>query len=112
MVSSALESSGKTSTAVCLSDSVKMELLLKVIVHLAREAPEEGWGWEPDCVERSGEWSCGADVVTHSLQGFGYKGEERHQVAVGEECGVERGFIFKMGDGVEMQMERRRKRGR
>lgn len=27
------------------------------------------------------------DGVTHFFKGLGYKGEERHQVVVGEECG-------------------------
>lgn len=50
------------------------------------------------------------DVMTHFFKGLRYKGEERHQVVEGEECGVEGGFIFKMGNDVEMQMERRLER--
>ena len=45
------------------------------------------------------------DVVTHFFKGLGYKGEERNQV-------VEGGFIFKLGNDVEMQMERRREKRR
>lgn len=49
------------------------------------------------------------DVVTHSFKGLGYKGEERHQVVEEEEeCGVQGGFIFKVGNDIEMQMEKGR----
>lgn len=51
------------------------------------------------------------DAVTHSFKALGYKGEGRHQV-VGEECGVDGGFISKMGSDAEMQMKRRWERGR
>ena len=52
------------------------------------------------------------NVVTHFFKGCGYKGEERPQVVEGKECGVKGGFIFKMGNNVEMQMERRLERRR
>lgn len=82
------------------------------VVHLAREALQKFWGWagSQTGVSRGVNGDAEMDVVTQFLKGLRYKGEERHQVVEGEECGVEGGFIFKMGNDVEMQMERRLER--
>lgn len=47
------------------------------------------------------------DAVTHSFKGAGQKEKERHQAVTEEECGVEGELIFKMGNDVEIQMEKR-----
>lgn len=44
-------------------------------------------------------------------QGTWLRGRREASSGNGRRCGAERGFIFKMGDDVETQMERRRERG-
>lgn len=82
------------------------------VVYLVREVLKEWWGRVPDW----NGWRNGGNRGngwgdSFFLKRLGYKGEERHQVVVAKEYGVEGGLIFKMGDDVEMQMERRWERG-
>lgn len=71
---------------------------------------EEWWGLALDWSGWRNGVRLGNGWGDSFFKGLGYKGEERHQVVVGE-YGVKGGFIFKMGDDVEMQMERRWERG-
>lgn len=80
-----------------LSDSVKMKLFT-----WQGRLWRSGGGGRQTGVGGEMDGNAEMDGVTHSFKGLGYKGEERHQVVVGEEYGVEGGFIFKMEDDVEM----------
>lgn len=82
-----------------------------VAVYLAREALEKWWSGSQTGVGGGVNGDAEMGVVTHSFEGRGYKGEERHRVVAGQEYGVKRGLIFKMGNDVECRWRGDRRRG-
>lgn len=72
-------------SVACLSDREGSEL--------AKEAPENRWGWEPDWSGWRSEWRCGNGCGDSLFQKTGLHGRSQ-ALHVVEECGEEEACIF------------------